>query len=165
MRVADDIIDFTKIKSSYAMPDLLQLQKTSYDWLLGPGLEQIFTRVFPIDTAKLRIEYVSHDIEQPAKSIESCRKAGLSFEAMVRANFRLINKETGEIREQPLIVTQIPLMTPYGTFLINGAERVIVSQLVRSPGVYFEGGKDKLSGAQIYMVTLIPDEGTGWRSR
>ena len=159
MRVADDIIDFTKIKSSYAMPDLLQLQKTSYDWLLGPGLEQIFTRVFPIDTAKLRIEYVSHDIEQPAKSIESCQKAGLSFEAMVRANFRLINKETGEIREQPLIVTQIPLMTPYGTFLINGAERVIVSQLVRSPGVYFEGGKDKLSGAQIYMVTLIPDRG------
>ncbi len=159
MRVAGDIIDFTKIKSSYAMPDLLQLQKTSYDWLLGPGLAQIFARVFPIDTAKLRIEYVSHDIERPAKSMENCRKAGLSFEAMVRASFRLINKETGEIREQPLIITQIPLMTPYGTFLINGAERVIVSQLVRSPGVYFEGGKDKLSGAQIYMVTLIPDRG------
>jgi DNA-directed RNA polymerase beta subunit len=159
MRVAGDIIDFTKIKSSYAMPDLLQLQKTSYDWLLGPGLAQIFARVFPIDTAKLRIEYVNHDIERPAKSMENCRKAGLSFEAMVRANFRLINKETGEIREQPLIITQIPLMTPFGTFLINGAERVIVSQLVRSPGVYFEGGKDKLSGAQIYMVTLIPDRG------
>jgi DNA-directed RNA polymerase subunit beta len=159
MRVAGDIIDFTKIKSSYAMPDLLQLQKTSYDWLLGPGLAQIFVRVFPIDTAKLRIEYVNHDIEQPAKLMENCRKAGLSFEAMVRANFRLINKETGEIREQPLIITQIPLMTPFGTFLINGAERVIVSQLVRSPGVYFEGGKDKLSGAQIYMVTLIPDRG------
>jgi len=159
MRVAGDIIDFTKIKSSYAMPDLLQLQKTSYDWLLGPGLAQIFARVFPIDTAKLRIEYVNHDIEQPGKSMEDCRKAGLSFEAMVRANFRLINKETGEIREQPLIITQIPLMTPYGTFLINGAERVIVSQLVRSPGVYFEGGKDKLSGAQVYMVTLIPDRG------
>jgi len=159
MRVAGDIIDFTKIKSSYAMPDLLQLQKTSYDWLLGPGLAQIFARVFPIDTAKLRIEYVSHDTELPAKSMENCRKAGLSFEAMVRANFRLINKETGEIREQPLIITQIPLMTPFGTFLINGAERVIVSQLVRSPGVYFEGGKDKLSGAQIYMVTLIPDRG------
>lgn len=159
MRVAGDIIDFTKIKSSYAMPDLLQLQKTSYDSLLGPGLAQIFARVFPIDTAKLRIEYVNHNIEQPAKSMENCRKAGLSFEAMVRANFRLINKETGEIREQPLIITQIPLMTPFGTFLINGAERVIVSQLVRSPGVYFEGGKDKLSGAQIYMVTLIPDRG------
>lgn len=159
MRVAGDIIDFTKIKSSYAMPDLLQLQKTSYDWLLGLGLAQIFARVFPIDTAKLRIEYVNHDIERPAKSMENCRKAGLSFEAMVRANFRLINKETGEIREQPLIITQIPLMTPFGTFLINGAERVIVSQLVRSPGVYFEGGKDKLSGAQIYMVTLIPDRG------
>jgi DNA-directed RNA polymerase subunit beta len=159
MRVARDIIDFTKIESSYAMPDLLQLQKTSYDWLLGPGLAQIFARVFPIDTAKLRIEYVNHDIEQPAKLMENCRKAGLSFEAMVRANFRLINKETGEIREQPLIITQIPLMTPFGTFLINGAERVIVSQLVRSPGVYFEGGKDKLSGAQIYMVTLIPDRG------
>lgn len=159
MRVAGDIIDFTKIKSSYAMPDLLQLQKTSYDWLLGPGLAQIFARVFPIDTAKLRIEYVNHDIERPTKSMENCRKAGLSFEAMVRANFRLINKETGEIREQPLIITQIPLMTPFGTFLINGAERVIVSQLVRSPGVYFEGGKDKLSGAQIYMVTLIPDRG------
>jgi DNA-directed RNA polymerase subunit beta len=159
MRVAGNIIDFTKIKSSYAMPDLLQLQKTSYDWLLGPGLAQIFARVFPIDTAKLRIEYVNHDIERPAKSMENCRKAGLSFEAMVRANFRLINKETGEIREQPLIITQIPLMTPFGTFLINGAERVIVSQLVRSPGVYFEGGKDKLSGAQIYMVTLIPDRG------
>lgn len=159
MRVAGDIIDFTKIKSSYAMPDLLQLQKTSYDWLLGPGLAQIFARVFPIDTAKLRIEYVNHNIERPVKSIENCRKAGLSFEAMVRANFRLINKETGEIREQPLIITQIPLMTPFGTFLINGAERVIVSQLVRSPGVYFEGGKDKLSGAQIYMVTLIPDRG------
>jgi DNA-directed RNA polymerase subunit beta len=159
MRVAGDIIDFTKIKSSYAMPDLLQLQKTSYDWLLGPGLAQIFARVFPIDTAKLRIEYVNHNIERPAKSMENCRKAGLSFEAMVRANFRLINKETGEIREQPLIITQIPLMTPFGTFLINGAERVIVSQLVRSPGVYFEGGKDKLSGAQIYMVTLIPDRG------
>jgi DNA-directed RNA polymerase subunit beta len=159
MSVAADIIDFTKIKSSYAMPDLLQLQKTSYDWLLGPGLGQIFARVFPIDTAKLRIEYVNHDIQRPAKSMENCRKAGLSFEAMVRANFRLINKETGEIREQPLIITQIPLMTPFGTFLINGAERVIVSQLVRSPGVYFEGGKDKLSGAQIYMVTLIPDRG------
>jgi DNA-directed RNA polymerase beta subunit len=159
MRVAGNIIDFTKIKSSYAMPDLLQLQKTSYDWLLGPGLAQIFARVFPIDTAKLRIEYVNHDIDQPGKSMEDCRKAGLSYEAMVRANFRLINKETGEIREQPLIVTQIPLMTPYGTFLINGAERVIVSQLVRSPGVYFEGGKDKLSGAQVYMVTLIPDRG------
>jgi len=159
MRVAGNIIDFTKIKSSYAMPDLLQLQKTSYDWLLGPGLAQIFARVFPIDTAKLRIEYVNHDIEQPAKLMENCRKAGLSFEAMVRANFRLINKETGEIREQPLIITQVPLMTPFGTFLINGAERVIVSQLVRSPGVYFEGGKDKLSGAQIYMVTLIPDRG------
>ncbi|MCX6084684.1 MAG: hypothetical protein NT102_06945 [Caldiserica bacterium] len=157
--MAANIIDFTKIKSSYAMPDLLQLQKTSYDWLLGPGLAQIFARVFPIDTAKLRIEYVNHDIERPAKSMENCRKAGLSFEAMVRANFRLINKETGEIREQPLIITQIPLMTPFGTFLINGAERVIVSQLVRSPGVYFEGGKDKLSGAQIYMVTLIPDRG------
>lgn len=159
MRLAGDIIDFTKIKSSYAMPDLLQLQKTSYDWLLGAGLAQIFARVFPIDTAKLRIEYVNHGIEQPAKSMENCRKAGLSFEAMVRANFRLINKETGEIREQPLIITQIPLMTPFGTFLINGAERVIVSQLVRSPGVYFEGGKDKISGAQIYMVTLIPDRG------
>jgi len=105
MRVAGDIIDFTKIKSSYAMPDLLQLQKTSYDWLLGLGLAQIFARVFPIDTAKLRIEYVNHDIEQPAKLMENCRKAGLSFEAMVRANFRLINKETGEIREQPLIIT------------------------------------------------------------
>ena len=159
MRAAGDSIDFTKIKSSYAMPDLLQLQKTSYDWLLGAGLAQIFERVFPIDTAKLRIEYVSHDIEPPSKSMEDCRRAGLSYEAMVRANFRLINKETGEIREQPLIVTQIPLMTPYGTFLINGAERVIVSQLVRSPGVYFEGGKDKLSGAQVYMATLIPDRG------
>lgn len=159
MRVAGDIIDFTKIKSSYAMPDLLQLQKTSYDWLLGPGLAQIFARVFPIDTAKLRIEYVNHEIEQPTKSMEDCRKAGLSFEAMVKASFRLINKETGEIREQPLIITQIPLMTSYGTFLINGAERVIVSQLVRSPGVYFEGGKDKLSGAQVYMVTIIPDRG------
>lgn len=159
MRVAANIIDFTKIKSSYAMPDLLQLQKTSYDWLLGPGLAQIFTRVFPIDTAKLRIEYVSHDTERPGRLMESCRKAGLSYEAMIRANFKLINKETGEIREQPLIVTQIPLMTAYGTFLINGAERVIVSQLVRSPGVYFEGGKDKLSGAQVFMVTLIPDRG------
>ena len=159
MAAATNIIDFTKIKSSYTMPDLLQLQKASYDWLLGAGLAQIFARVFPIDTAKLRIEYVTHKVEEPAKSMEDCRKAGLSYEAMVRANFRLINKETGEIREQALIVTQIPLMTPYGTFLINGAERVIVSQLVRSPGIYFEGGKDKLSGAQVYMVTLIPDRG------
>ncbi len=101
---------------------------------------------------------MSHDIERPAKSMENCRKAGLSFEAMVRASFRLINKETGEIREQPLIITQIPLMTPYGTFLINGAERVIVSQLVRSPGVYFEGGKESFRVHDIHG-SCKPDRG------
>ncbi|MBN1624261.1 MAG: DNA-directed RNA polymerase subunit beta [Clostridia bacterium] len=154
-------MSFSKIKEVLEMPNLIEIQKKSYNWFLEEGLKNVFTDVSPITdyTGNLVLEFVDHRIdEDPKFSVQECKERDTTYQAPLKVKVRLINTETGEIKEQEIFMGDFPLMTPTGTFIINGAERVIVSQLVRSPGVYYEMKTDK-TGKNLYSNTVIPNRG------
>ncbi len=143
------------------MPNLIDLQKKSYEWFIEEGLKEVFRDVSPITdySGNLRLEFGDYRIdEEPKYSIEECKERDTNYAAPLRVNARLINNETGEIKEQEIFMGDFPLMTEQGTFIINGAERVIVTQLVRSPGIYYEQKFDK-SGKKLINSTVIPNRG------
>ncbi len=154
-------MSFSKIKEVLEMPNLIEIQKKSYQWFLEEGLTDVFTDVSPVTdyTGNLVLEFVDHRIDEaPKYSVQECKERDTTYQAPLRVKVRLINTETGEIKEQEIFMGDFPLMTPTGTFIINGAERVIVSQLVRSPGVYYTEKTDK-TGKSLFANTVIPNRG------
>ena len=154
-------LSYSKIKEVLDMPNLIEVQKDSYKWFLEEGLKEIFHDISPITdhAGKLVLEFFDYRLDYNSKySVEECKERDTKYAAPLRVSVRLINTETGEIKEQEIFMGDFPLMTEQGTFVINGAERVIVSQLVRSPGIYYEFERDK-TGKPLYSSTVIPYRG------
>ena len=154
-------MSYSKIDEVLDLPDLIEVQKTSYEWFLNEGLKEVFDDISPIEdyTGNLILEFVDHSLYgEPKFSEVECKERDATYSVPLKLKVRLINKETGEIKEQETFMGDFPLMTDRGTFIINGAERVIVSQLVRSPGVYYNMERDKV-GKELYQATVIPNRG------
>ena len=151
---------YARIKEVMSMPNLIEVQKSSYQGFLEDGLKEIFQDVSPIQdfTGNLILEFVDYFLGEPKYEAEACQERDVTYSAPLRVKVRLINKETGEVKEQEVFMGDFPLMTDKGTFIINGAKRVIVSQLVRSPGVYYHKDTDSI-GDTIYGATIIPNRG------
>lgn len=151
---------FARIKEVLEMPNLIEIQQNSYQWFLDEGLKEMFRDISPIQdfTGNLVLEFIDYSLGEPKYEVEECKERDVTYSAPLRVKVRLINKETGEVKEQEVFMGDFPLMTDKGTFIINGAERVIVSQLVRSPGVYYSEHIDP-SGKKIYEATIIPNRG------
>ena len=155
-------MSFGKVKDVIDMPNLIEVQLDSYEWFLREGLHEVFDDVNPISnfTGNLVLEFVDYklDMDNIKYSVEECKERDTTYAAPLKVSVRLQNEETGEIKEQEVFMGDFPLMTEQGTFIINGAERVIVSQLVRSPGVYYSYNRDK-SGKKLFSSTVIPNRG------
>ena len=155
-------MSYSRQKEVLDMPNLIEVQKNSYKWFLEEGLKEVFEDISPITdySGHLSLEFVDFVLcEEDVKySIEECKERDATYAAPLKVKVRLYNKETGEIKEHDIFMGDLPLMTATGTFVINGAERVIVSQLVRSPGIYYEIGHDKI-GKELYSCTVIPNRG------
>ena len=155
-------MSFSRINEVLDMPDLIEVQKNSYRRFVEEDLKEVLADVSPITdySEKLILEFVDYkiDFEHPKYPVEECKERDVNYSAPLRVTVRLINKETGEVKEQPVFMGDFPLMTEQGTFIINGAERVIVSQLVRSPGVYFSEAIDKV-GKHLFSAQVIPNRG------
>src|SRR6478672_7705792 len=176
-------LSFAKIREPLEVPDLLALQTESFDWLLGnerwqarvaaakaegrtdvpdrSGLEEIFEEISPIEdfSGSMSLSFRDHRFEETRKTIESCKERDQTYDAPLFVTAEFMNAQTGEIKSQTVFMGDFPLMTERGTFIINGTERVVVSQLVRSPGVYFERTPDKTSDKDIYSAKVIPSRG------
>ena len=154
-------LSYSKIGEVLDMPNLIEVQKNSYKWFLEEGLKEVFRDISPITdhSGHLSLEFFDYTIDYNSKyTVEECKERDAKYAAPLRVSVRLINHETGEIKEQEIFMGDFPLMTEQGTFIINGAERVIVSQLVRSPGMYYEFTRDK-TGKPLYNSTVIPYRG------
>ena len=151
---------YAKIKEVMEMPHLLDIQRNSYEWFLKEGLQEIFHDISPIQdfTGNLVLSFENFTLDDPKYDLDECKERDVTLAAPLRVNVRLINRETGEIKEQEVFMGDFPLMTDTGTFIINGAERVIVSQLVRSPGAYYGETIDP-TGKKLYNATVIPNRG------
>ncbi|MEA4901685.1 DNA-directed RNA polymerase subunit beta [Desulfitobacterium sp.] len=151
---------YSRIREVLDMPNLIEIQQNSYHWFLDEGLREMFHDISPIQdfTGNLVLEFIDYSLGEPKYDVEECKERDVTFAAPLRVKVRLINKETGEVKEQEVFMGDFPLMTAKGTFIINGAERVIVSQLVRSPGVYYSETIDP-SGKKLYGATVIPNRG------
>jgi len=155
-------MSFSKVREVADMPNLIEVQLDSYKWFLDEGLQEVFDDINPIMdyTGNLVLEFVGYklDMDNIKYSVEECKERDATYAAPLKVKVRLLNKETGEVKEQEVFMGDFPLMTEQGTFIINGAERVIVSQLVRSPGVYYSYTVDK-TGKKLYSATVIPNRG------
>ena len=142
------------------LPNLIEIQTESYRWFIEEGLGELFGNFSPIEdyTEVLALDFLDYRLGEPKRTLEECRDADVTFEQPIHAKVRLVNRETGEIKESELYMGELPRMTPQGTFLINGAERVVISQLSRSPGVYFRDTIDS-AGNVLYTSQIIPAEG------
>jgi DNA-directed RNA polymerase subunit beta len=154
-------MSYSKIDEVLELPDLIEVQKKSYEWFVKEGLKEVFEDISPIQdyTGNLILEFVDYYISDEVKyDVEESKERDANYAAPLKVRVRLINRETGEVKEQEVFMGDFPLMTDRGTFIINGAERVIVSQLVRSPGVYYSMARDK-TGKELYSSTVIPNRG------
>ncbi|HPF82477.1 MAG TPA: DNA-directed RNA polymerase subunit beta, partial [Tetrasphaera australiensis] len=182
-KTASGRLSFAKIRETLEVPDLLALQTESFDWLLGnerwqervadaldagrkdvpdrSGLEEIFEEISPIEdfSGSMSLSFRDHRFEESKYSIEDCKERDQTYSAPLFVTAEFMNTTTGEIKSQTVFMGDFPLMTERGTFIINGTERVVVSQLVRSPGVYFERTPDKTSDKDIYTARVIPSRG------
>ena len=152
---------FARSQEIQDMPNLLEIQKNSYKWFLESGLREVFRDVDVVTdySGNLELSFVDYSMdEKPKYTIEECKARDATYAAPLKVRVRLRNKETEEIKEQEIFMGDFPIMTPGGTFVINGAERVIVSQIVRSPGVYYDKATDKTM-LSIYSTTVIPYHG------
>ncbi|WP_295701067.1 DNA-directed RNA polymerase subunit beta [Lapillicoccus sp.] len=182
-RTASGRLSFAQIREPLEVPDLLALQTESFDWLLGnerwqarvaeakstgrtdvpdrSGLEEIFEEISPIEdfSGSMSLSFRDHRFEETRKTIESCKERDQTYDAPLFVTAEFMNTNTGEIKSQTVFMGDFPLMTERGTFIINGTERVVVSQLVRSPGVYFERTADRTSDKDVYTTRVIPSRG------
>src|SRR2546422_3179498 len=151
---------FSRLKHVLDLPNLIDIQKASFDWFLKEGLRETIDDISPIEdyTGTLAVEFGEYEFGQPQFSIQECREKDLTYQVPLSMTDRFVNKETGEIREQRVFMGDFPMMTPWGTFIINGTERVIVTQLVRSPGAYLMEPKDATK--QVFMANLMPSRGS-----
>ena len=154
-------MSFSKINEVLDMPNLIEIQKNSYNWFLEKGLREVFRDVSGITdfSGNLVLDFIDYKLDDaPNYSVEECKARNATYASHLCVTARLLNKATGEIKESEVFMGDFPLMTESGTFVINGAERVIVSQLVRSPGVYYKMDHDK-TGKEIFSATVIPNRG------
>ena len=154
-------MSFSKIKDALEMPNLIEVQKKSFQWFLDEGLREVLHDVSPIVdySGNLMIEFVDYTIDQKSKyTIDECKDRDATYDVPLRVSVRLTNKETGEVKQSEVYLGNFPMMTETGAFVFNGAERVIVSQLVRSPGIYYQTAVDKV-GHHTYSTTVIPYRG------
>jgi len=158
-------MSFQRQKEVLEMPNLIEVQKNSYQWFLDEGLKEVFDDISPIEdySDKLSLEFVDFklcedEIDKNKNTIEKCKERDATFAAPLKVKVRLNNKESREVTEHEIFMGDLPLMTATGTFVINGAERVIVSQLVRSPGIYYDITRDKI-GKKLIACTVIPNRG------
>ena len=152
---------FSRIKKTYELKDLLEIQKKSYQWFIDTGIKEVFEDLFPVEnfSGTLSLEFGDYHFDEPRYTIKESRDRETTFAAPLKIDVRLFNHETGEVKEQEIFLGDMPVMTDSGTFIINGAERVIVSQLVRSPSVYFNREIDK-NGRSVITSQIIPTRGT-----
>ncbi len=153
---------YGKTKSAIELKGLLDIQKDSYNWFITEGIKEVFEDVFPVEsfTGNLSLEFGEYSLEEPRYSIKQCKERDATYAAPLKVEARLFNVETGEVKEQEIYLGDMPIMTESGSFIVNGAERVIVSQLVRSPSVYFGKEVDKKNGKVTVGGQLIPTRGT-----
>ena len=154
-------MSFARINEVLDMPNLIEVQKNSYRWFLEEGLKEVFRDISAITdyTGNLVLDFIDYRLDdKPKYSVEECKERDVTYAAPLRVRARLLNKETGEVKEQEIFMGDFPIMTESGTFIINGAERVIVSQLVRSPGIYYGMTYDK-TGKKLFTSTVIPNRG------
>ena len=153
--------NFSSIRNAYELKDLLEIQKKSYNWFIEQGIKEVFEDLFPVEnfSGTLSLEFGDYHFDEPKYSIKESKDRESTYSAPLRVEVRLFNRETGEVKEQEIFMGDMPIMTDSGTFVINGAERVIVSQLVRSPSVYFSHEIDK-NGRELITNQIIPNRGT-----
>ena len=153
--------DFSRVENSLELKDLLEIQKKSYQWFVEEGIKEVLDELFPVDNfaGTLSLEIGDYSFDSPRLTIKECKVRKSTYASPLKVQARLFNNETGEVKEQELFFGDMPLMTDGGTFIINGAERVIVSQLVRSPSVYYGVEVDK-NGRKIFTSQIIPNRGT-----
>ena len=151
---------FSRLKHVLDLPNLIDIQKASFHWFMEAGLRETIDDISPIEdyTGTLAVEFGEYEFGEPQFSIQECREKDLTYQVPLSITVRFVNKETGEIREQRVFMGDFPMMTPWGTFIINGTERVIVTQLVRSPGAYLMEPKDATK--QVFMANLMPSRGS-----
>ena len=168
MAMTKDVMCGKTLRKSFAkhdeilpIPNMLKIQKDSYEWFLREGLHEVFKDVDTISdyTGNLELSFLDYSMNEPPKyTVEECKERDATYAKPIKVRVRLHNKETGEIKEQEIFMGDFPLMTNGGTFVINGAERVIVSQIVRSPGMYYGDEVDK-ADQHVYTATVIPYRG------
>lgn len=153
--------NFSRIRNSYELKGLLEIQKKSYNWFIETGIKEVLQDFSPVEnfSGTLRVEFGDYHFDEPRYSIRESKNRETTYSAPLRVEVRLFNQETGEVKEQEIFMGDMPIMTESGTFVINGAERVIVSQLVRSPSVYFNREIDK-NGRELITSQIIPTRGT-----
>ncbi|MBM7650364.1 DNA-directed RNA polymerase subunit beta [Bacillus ectoiniformans] len=151
---------YARISEVLELPNLIEIQTSSYQWFLDEGLREMFQDISPIEdfTGNLALEFIDYSLGEPKYPVDESKERDVTYSAPLRVKVRLLNKETGEVKDQEVFMGDFPLMTETGTFIINGAERVIVSQLVRSPSVYYSGKLDK-NGKKGFTATVIPNRG------
>jgi len=154
-------VSFSRIPEVLGVPNLIEIQQRSYQWFLDEGLLETFRDISPVQdfTGNLALEFTGYSLGSPKYTEDECKQRDVTFAAPLKVKVRLINNDTREVKEQEVFMGDFPLMTPTGTFIINGAERVIVSQLVRSPGAYFDIVRDPSSGKTTYTASIIPNRG------
>ena len=153
--------NYSKIRNTYELKDLLEIQKKSYDWFITTGIKEVFEDLFPVEnfSGTLSLEFGDYHFDSPRYTIKESKDRETTFASPLKVDVRLFNRETGEVKEQEIFMGDMPTMTDSGTFVINGAERVIVSQLVRSPSVYYNREIDK-NGRELITSQIIPTRGT-----
>lgn len=153
-------LGYSQIEEPIELPNLIEIQLSSYQWFLKTGLREALHEVFPISdfTGNLELDFIDYSLGDPKYEVNECKERDVSFQAPLKLKVRLTDKENGEIKESEVYMGDLPLMTDKGTFIINGAERVVVSQLVKSPGVYFSERFD-VAGNKLFGATIIPNRG------
>ena len=156
-----DRVSFSKLDEALPLPDLVGIQRESFDWLLAEGLKEVLEEVSPIEdfTEQFQLHFGKHAFKEQKFTEEECKDKDATFSAPLFVEAMFVNKTTGEIKEQEVFMGDFPMMTERGTFIINGTERVVVSQLVRSPGVYFSRELDKTTDKDVYIAKIIPSRG------
>ena len=154
-------LSFAKIPEVLPIPDLVAIQRDSFDWLLRDGLRETFEEISPIEDYQgvMKLYLREHRLEEPKYSVDECREKDMTYSRPLFVSAEFVNTSTGEIKAQTVFMGDFPMMTDKGTFIINGTERVVVSQLVRSPGVYFSRELDKTSDKELFTCKVIPGRG------
>ena len=161
VRCSESRLSFAKIPKVLDIPDLLIVQKDSFKWFIEEGLKEILDEISPIEdfSGRFSLEFLNHFFEEPLKSLEECKITDSTYSQPLYVTAQFLDRETGQIKQQTVFLGDFPIMSDTGTFIINGTERVIVSQLVRSPGVYFSQEIDKTSDKEIFIGKMIPGRG------